>query len=289
MPYARRHWIQREFLFLGMDNKDTFDSYRIAVPPAFGEVFSHFYFAGNRSGEFITQTLLPSYQTIMVFSFGTPACFITRQNDKVAVDKCLVVGPIKHAFDYMLSPQSEILVANFKDDAFFRFFGDAAISQNIPVHPDVLLNENCFTLLWSELNKISDNRSRVDRVLDFCRPYLRNHDLIAGQIAGFDNNNLSPIKEISEKNNLSERTVQLSHKKHFGYSAKEIGRYQRFLKAIQLIQTIASSNTAKMDWFEIINECGYYDQSQLIHDFKHFLNLSPSKYLKFQEAICNPR
>jgi AraC-like DNA-binding protein len=280
---------QWEFLFLEMENKDNFNSYRIAVPPAFDEVFSHFYFTENKSGESITKTLLPSYQTIMIFSFGAPACFITRQKDKVVVDKCLVVGPIKHAFDYILSPQSEILVANFKDDAFFRFFGRAAMSQHIPVHPDELLNENCFTHLWSELNKIMDNRSRVDRILDFCRPYLRNHDLIAGQIANFDKANLSPIKEISEKNNVSERTVQLNHKKHFGYSAKEIGRYQRFLKAIQLLQTIASSNTAKIDWFKVIDECGYYDQSQLIHDFKHYLNLTPSKYLKFQEAICNAR
>jgi AraC-like DNA-binding protein len=44
-----------------------------------------------------------------------------------------------------------------------------------------------------------------------------------------------------------------------------------------------------MDWFEVINECGYYDQSQLIHDFKHYINLSPAKYLKFQQDICNPK
>jgi AraC-like DNA-binding protein len=272
-----------------MENKEGYNSYRIAVPSPFEEVFSHFYFARNNSGKAITQTLLPSYQTIMVFSFGSSAFFKTQHNDEVAIGKCFVAGPIKQAFDYTLPPEAEILVANFKDDAFFRFFGNAAITQNIAVNPDDLLNENCFTLLWSELRKITDNEDRINHLLDFCKPYIRNRNQIADQIAGFDNSNLSPVKEISEKNQLSERAVQLKHKKYFGYSAKEINRYQRFLKAIQLIQAIASSNNAKMDWFEVIDECGYYDQSQLIHDFKHYLNLSPSKYLKFQQCICNPR
>ena len=272
-----------------MENKEGYSGYRIAVPPAFEEVFSHFYFAENSSGGSITQTLLPSYQTIMIFSFGAPASLTPRQSEEITVDKCLVIGPIKQAFDYTLFSQAAILVANFKDDAFFRFFGDAALSQPAPIHPDKLLEENCFTNLWSALDGLTDNVDRVDLILEFCRPYLRHRDPIAGQIAGFDNSLLNPVKEISEKNNLSERAVQLSHKKHFGYSAKEISRYQRFLKAVQLIQTIASGNSTKMDWFEIIDQCGYYDQSQLIHDFKHYLNLSPSKYLKFQEAICNSR
>ncbi|MBV8255267.1 MAG: AraC family transcriptional regulator [Chitinophaga sp.] len=272
-----------------MENKEGYNSYRIPVPSAFEEMFSHFYFAENISGTTIIQTLMPSFQTIMVFSFGNPVSFITKENDEVSVEKCLVIGPIKHAFDYILPSSSEILVANFKDDAFFRFFGHAILTQNIAVHPDELLNENCFHLLWSDLGKLTDNESRINHILSFSKPYIRSRNHIASQIAGFNVDNLSPVKEISEKNQISERTIQLNHKKHFGYSAKEISRYQRFLKAIQQVQSIAASNDAKVDWFEVIYECGYYDQSQLIHDFKYYLNLTPSKYLKFQQGICNPR
>jgi AraC-like DNA-binding protein len=269
-------------------SKATYHSQRIPVSSPFDEVFSHFYFAENQSDETIHLTLLPSYQTIMVFNFGTPVSFVTRDNDTIEIEKCLVVGPIKQAIQYTMPARSEILVANFKDDAFFRFFGTATMAAQFAVHPDELLNENCFTALWKELSKLNDTNTRVEYILDFCKPYLRHRDPIAAQIAGFTDYSQSPIKSISEKNNLSDRAVQLHHKKQLGYSAKELGRYQRFLKAIQLIQTIASNDT-KMDWFEIISECGYYDQSQLIHDFKHYLNLSPSKYLKFQTGICNPK
>lgn len=274
--------------FNSAEKMNGYSSQRIAIPPAFGEVFSHFYYAENKTGETVVKTLMPSYQMIMIFSFGTPASFTAKNGEEITVEKCIVLGPIKQAFTYSLTPGAEIFVCNFKDDAFFRFFTHADLSRELALHPDDLLDQNCFTLLWSELKPLPCNEKRAERILDFARPYLRNRDHIAGQIAGFDSSTSSAIKEISHKNNLSERSIQLSHKKHFGYTAKEFHRYKRFLKAIQLVQTLAGESK-KVDWFEIIAECEYYDQSQLIKGFNHYLQLSPAKYLKFQEAICNPK
>src|SRR5690606_5733240 len=135
--------------------------------------------------------------------------------------------------------------------------------------------------------KTDDPTTRVDYLLEFCKPHLSPRSHLAEALVNFGDRTLSPIKALANKHNQSERNVQLNHKKHLGYSAKEIHRYQRFIKAVALIQQIASHNT-KVNWFEIINACGYYDQSQLIHDFQHYLNLSPTMYLKFQADICNP-
>ncbi|GEJ43502.1 AraC family transcriptional regulator [Chryseobacterium sp. ON_d1] len=267
---------------------EGYNNYRISAPTEFKEVFSHFYYAENRSEESVEKTLLPSYQTMMIFSFGHPASFISNNKESIEVEKCIVLGPIKHAFNYILPKGAEILVCNFKDDAFFRFFGNTDFTKGLAIHPDELIHQNCFTMLWSELKKISSNEDRVQALLDFCRPYLRDRNGIAEQIAAFDRTTFSPIKEISRKNKLSERSLQTNHKKHFGYTSKEIHRYQRFLKAIQIIQT-TSCQHIKIDWFDVISQCGYYDQSQLIKDFKYYIDLSPSKYLKFQESICDPK
>ena len=267
---------------------EGYSSCRISTPPAYEDVFSHFYHAKNNSDAVIEKTLLPSYQTIMIFNFGIPASFVTQTHELITVDRCMVLGPIKQAFNYILPVGAEILVCNFKDDAFIRFFANADLTQGLTVHPDKLLSQNCFTTLWSEIHKTNSNSNRVEMILGFCEPYLRNRDEIAEQIANLDGTSFSPIKEISKKSNLSERSVQVHHKKHFGYTSKEIYRYRRFLKAIQLVNLI-SAGDSKVDWFEIIEQCGYYDQSQLIKDFNHYLRISPSKYLKFQEAICNPK
>ena len=270
-----------------MNSNEEILSGRIPVPDEFQEVFSHFYFAENYSTATITKTLIPSYQTIMIFSFGVNAYIHSDSIEKIEVDKCIVLGPIKKAFDYSLPASNKILVANFKDDAFYRFFGAAAIAEHLPIDPNSLLDENCFTVLWHKLDEHNDKEKQVNYILEFCRPYLRARNAIAEQLIDLKDTSYNPIKKVAEDENQSERTIQLNHKKHLGYSAKEISRYQRFLKAIKMIQNIASKAT-KDDWFEIIDQCGYYDQSQLINDFKHYLNLSPTKYLKLQRSICNP-
>lgn len=111
---------------------ETYEDFRIAVPTDYENVFSHFYFAQNRTKQTITKTLLPSYQTMLIFSFGEKALLKSKNNRQVP------------------------------------------------------------------------------------------------------------------------------------------------------------SKMRKEDWFTIINYCGYHDQSHLIKDFKHYLNLSPTKYLSIQQDICNP-
>lgn len=269
-------------------NNASYNSFRISVPPAFKEVISHFYFAENRSGEAVTKTLLPSYQTILVFHFGGKATLSSKHVSQIEIEKCIVLGPVKQPFDYCLWPGAEILVANFIDDGFYRFFGNASVAESLPVHPDDLLNENCFTRLWTSLNHIPNVYEKVNFTLAFCEPYLKERNILIAELMKYKDAARDPIKSVAAKFTQSERSIQINHKKQLGFSAKELSRYQRFLKATELIQRLIV-NTNKVDWFEIVAECGYYDQSQLIHDFRHYLHLSPTKYLQFQKDICSAR
>jgi AraC-like DNA-binding protein len=270
-----------------MKDAEENNNYRIAVPLAFENVFSHFYFAENKTAHPITKTLLPSFQTILVSNFGSRAFLKSEQNNILEVEKCLVLGPIKQAFDYTLDPGSEILVANFKEDAFYRFFGNVLFDA-LPIHPDALIQKNCFTTLWEELKEIANTRDRVNYILEFCKPYLREQNTIISLLSDFKEDNLNPIKAIASKINQSERNIQLNQKKFFGYTIKEVSRYERFLKAVEVIQKNAVGSITT-DWITVVDQCGYYDQSQLIHDFKFYMNISPTKFLKFQSDICSSK
>ena len=50
--------------------ESTYNNFRIAVQPAFEDVFTQFYFAANNSEETIARKQIPSYQTIMAFNSG---------------------------------------------------------------------------------------------------------------------------------------------------------------------------------------------------------------------------
>ncbi len=299
-----------------MEKEDhSYSSQKITAPPEFEHLFSHFYAAANGSKETIQKTLLPSFQTIMVFSFGTPVTFTSRRETTIEIGKVMVIGPIRQPLQYTLPPGADILVANFKGGAFYSFFGQALVTADA-VHPDHLLGEDCFTGLWSILKNKNNMADRVGFILEFCKPYLKEKDGLLDRITHFKQDpSLNPIKIIAQETKLSERSIQLKHQKFLGYSAKEAGRYQRFLKALELLegkisaaeqkpegkipssghnkilpsgQTMVSSEQT-IDWFDIIEECGYYDQSQLIHDFQLYLHLSPTQYLKFQQDICIAR
>lgn len=263
---------------------EQYTSERIAVPPAFEEIFTYFYHAANTGTQTIQKTFVPSFQTILVFSFGTTVSLTTAQQNTLTCDTCMVVGPVKQSFLYTLPPGADILVANFKEDAFYRFFGQTIV---LAAHPDELLEENCFTELWQTLKNIPDTASRVQYILQFCEPYIKERNLLSERLVALTSSNdmLNPVKIVARETQQSERAVQMKQKAQFGYSVKEITRYQRFLKAIHFVQQQLEQGQ-KIDWFEIIHDCGYYDQSQLIHDFKHYLHLSPTRFVQFQQDIC---
>lgn len=260
---------------------DTYNSYRIPIPDTFSEVFSHFYIVENNSPEPVTKSLIPTFQTLLVFSFGIPVK-LAADNSEMMVEKCLVLGPLKKSLSYTLPPGAEMFVVSFKDDAFYRFFGLLPFADHIPVNPDDLIAENCFTLLWHKLKAIGDSEERSRILLDFCVPYLKTRSETAALLADFTNETQSAIKAVAQITHKTERTIQQEHKKHFGFSAKEKMRYSRFLKTMQYLQQAPK----EINWQDIVHTFGYYDQSQLIHDFKYYINISPKQYLAFQQHIC---
>lgn len=270
-----------------MENYDKYQSFRIAVPHEFEEVCSHFYFSENLSTESITQTLVPSFQTILIFNFGPAVTIHTQQNTTIDLIQFLVLGPIKKAFDYSLPPQSKILVANFKGDAFYRFFGISQLPHHVPQQNDEHTYEHCFSTLWHNLKGMKSAQDQVNFFLHFCQPYFQKQSPLAKQLMNVNDAAIHPVKLAAQQFQQTERNIQLHHKKYFGFSAKEFHRYQRFLKALQLVERF-SSKASKDDWFEVVARCGYFDQSQLIHDFQFYLGISPSKYLKLHKEICHP-
>lgn len=265
-----------------------YNNHRISVPAEFAEVFSHFYFAKNDTQLPLTKTLVPNFQTIFIFSFGTTVYLNSNQYSKTKLDNYIFLGPIKQAFDYTLDVGAEIFVINFKDDAFYRFFGNALLSDHLPFNPEDEINQSCFSSLWDKLKQIDDQNERANFILEFSKPYLGIKNIKSELLVNFKDSIYNPIKSVAKETQQSERSIQLHHKKYFGYSFKEINRYNRFLKAVENIEKTIAINK-KVEWFEIINQCGYYDQSQLIHDFKYFINLTPSRFLKLQQDICNPK
>jgi AraC-like DNA-binding protein len=261
---------------------ENFSSYRVEVPEKYSEVLTHFYVARNDGETNITRKLIPSFLAVLVFNFGTPLELIGEDQPEIHAGNCFVLGPIKKQLHYVAQPGCELLVVNFKDDAFYRFFGNVILEMNAVEHPDILLGTNCFEQLWERLSEMNATEERIQALLQFCDSYVKERNPIAAQLAAFNDETQSEVKAVAADMNVSERTVQKEYKKQFGFTSKEKQRHQRFLKTISEVQ----SSQTKVDWQDIAYRFGYYDQSHLIQDFNYYLGVSPEQYLKSRSNTC---
>lgn len=80
------------------------------------------------------------------------------------------------------------------------------------------------------------------------------------------------MKSLSEHFCLSARQFERRFKCYSGFSPKLFSRITRFQFALNEVKFPHKSLT------DISYECGYYDQSHFIHDFKEFSGLHPRSY-----------
>jgi AraC-like DNA-binding protein len=81
------------------------------------------------------------------------------------------------------------------------------------------------------------------------------------------------VQQLARHLGLSRRHLTRKFKERIGISPKQLCRNIRFKQVYKLIET-ASHDT----WADVAVACGYYDQSHLINDFKHFTGSSPDAY-----------
>ena len=247
------------------------------VSPPLSDIVKHFYVMQS-GGDFVATTahLSPNYEMMLLFNFGAPVRFSFAADPlgSMQIDKVAVLGPLRKMLNYELLPEMDLLAVVFNLDGFYRLF-------QVPV--DALNAEQLHQLddLWEVLKRTPSSAERVDLLKDYIStatypaeegalPLLNGADY-------FNDPFIQPAKAIAADADLSERTVQLRFKKYVGYSPKEMLRFLRFKQVINNIEHNAADT---IDWFDLIHDFGYHDQSHLIKDFQHYLGTSPETFIK---------
>lgn len=257
-------------------------SQTVPVPPEWEEVFAPFYFARNERHESVTHRLLPNLRTLLVFSFGVPASLLWQDTEQ-EVAGSLVIGPLREALTYTLPPGADILVINFRFDAFYRFFGPSLHSREPRALPEAL--GHCFAGLREELRLLTSSEARAERVLTFAAAYLRSRDEPSENLLRTGLYDTPLIKAAAADAGQHLRTLQINHRKYLGYTAKDMSRYRRFREAL-LFLSERLDQQQPIDWFDVIEAGGYYDQSHLIRDFRYYIGVPPSRFLQLRNQLC---
>jgi AraC-like DNA-binding protein len=90
------------------------------------------------------------------------------------------------------------------------------------------------------------------------------------------------IAAIVDRTGLSARRFIATFRDEVGLAPKVFCRLARFRRVIDSLRAAQA-----VDWADIALECGYFDQSHFIHDFRAFAGVSPSAYLRQRTSSAN--
>src|SRR5688572_1754925 len=90
------------------------------------------------------------------------------------------------------------------------------------------------------------------------------------------------VRDIAKDVGLSQRRFAQLFKREVGMTPKLFSRVQRFQRA----RAIIHQQEKAADWAGLAMECGYFDQSHLIREFREFSGVSPANYLlQYQQFL----
>ena len=88
------------------------------------------------------------------------------------------------------------------------------------------------------------------------------------------------IEDLADRVGLSNRQLERSFKERVGMSPKQLCRSLRFKSVFNQLKA-----SPAVSWGETAAACGYYDQSHMIRDFKHYTGQSPAAYFAEPRAL----
>ena len=141
---------------------------------------------------------------------------------------------------------------------------------------EILLGEE-GKFLEERMMLAQDNLQRVKIISAFLenklpKNYLNQPDVFSCINDIIQSKGVTDIKTLAGRHFLSLRQFERKFKHFSGFSPKLFSRITRFQSAIK------KYDHKKMPLTEIAYECGYYDQSHFIHDFKEFSGYHPMQY-----------
>lgn len=240
----------------------------------------------STSNKYITRAF-PTFHTQLYFEFYGNISKIETLNSTTAITKRTYVNSgIGEWFDIyeIKSNKSDIPVKNFKVDLLPH-----TLFEIFQVSPKELMNQDLKVEdIWNDKNecrimleKMEASTSGEQMVKIFEEYFLK---LVTKRVKQtnaylplFLKYN-SSLEDFSKELGYSRRWIQNEYKEIFGLSFKELHSNMRFLKTLQTIEYMASSNQ-NINFSLLALECHYYDQAHFIKEFKKYSGMTPKEYI----------
>jgi AraC-like DNA-binding protein len=230
------------------------------------------------------ERILPSGTFEMVFNLREDELRIYGASDAGRCSRfsgAVISGPYAGSFMSDAAEEAEILGAHFKPGGAFGFLGPLA-GELANTHVDLR------TIWGPAANTLRERLCALSQPIDrfrlfeqtllqrLCDGPSRHGAVRVGLDVLMRTHGRAKVRDVARAVDLSQRRFIEVFAAEVGLTPKLFGRVQRFQYAL------ASWRKVTVDWAQLAVDCGYFDQSHLIHEFIEFAGLSPAEYSQRQ-------
>jgi len=229
------------------------------------------------------ESLIPDGTIELMFNFGDDYAQI-KDAQKVTVKGSHIIGIRKQSLLISQTRKQHFFSVRFKPGGSYPFF-------NVPAHlfsgnfytVDELLEKD-FKTLEEQLEEASGNEERVRLANHFFLKKLYTIPDVSRFVAKcskvlLQNPSLT-IKELSRQFNTNYKTIERRFNTVMGITPVELLKIKRFNNAVFTMYSCRHTSLTAIAY-----ECGYYDQSHFIREFKQLTHYTPRDFLKEQFTI----
>ncbi|MGH9804197.1 MAG: AraC family transcriptional regulator [Candidatus Acidiferrales bacterium] len=221
------------------------------------------------------QRVLPDGCPELIFNFGDPFQRCLENGGMERQGRALVSGQLEGAIRVRPSGTIRLLGLRFRPGGAHGFLGFPLEGlTNCVVELEAAVGRRARPLVDEILN--SRNRTQARDVLEKTLMEVRSgppeaeRRVEAAVIAILAARGVVSLSRLADGMGISGRQLSRQFRRVVGLGPKQFCRIIRFQQVFKLVK-----RGRPVSWAEVAAECGYYDQSHLINDFKEFSGETP--------------
>lgn len=269
------------------------ESFDIIKPCSLLEPFIKYYWILDYESNVVEPIRVIPYGCVQfTFYLGERINSFGSNNDSSYKDQAVVTGQISSFFDVFPQGKIRLITIVFKPFGAKPFFDFPIFEIQNNIIPIKDINNKEWLDLENRLGDCVDNKSIVSCLENNLLKKLEkntlfnsyssiNNERIMLAINRIDDSKGTiNIKDLSSLACLSDKQFNRIFADYVGMNPKNFLRIIRYQSVLLKLQNSNIKDTKAVDFVDLVYDCGYYDQSHLINNFKEFTGYTPKEYIK---------
>lgn len=229
------------------------------------------------------ESLVPDGTMELMFNFGDNYAQICN-GEKITVKGSHLIGIRKQALLISQTSHQDVFSVRFRLGGAYAFFNIPSYLTANHFYTIGELLDKAYLELEEQLYEAADHLHRVLIMDHFFLSRLKNisaeQTFIAKCTKTLLQDSSLKVHELASYFNTNYKNLERKFSQVIGLTPIELLKIKRFNKAILAMYSCKFSSLT-----DVAYECGFYDQSHFIREFKHLSGLAPRAFLQEQFTI----